>query len=164
VAGGVLIVLVVGSACTPASPPVPRTSATHVATTSAATSASALPVRTDLGPLLARFPALDGASSASWITWGLPGGGDRLSPPGPSTYWIQAVVHLGADRVAALADTHHAVPVAAPQLRAELAADLPAGEVLGGPGVDAAFTGDDWRATAYLLPATGDVVVLGIDD
>ncbi|MGW5521137.1 hypothetical protein [Gordonia sp. NPDC003950] len=49
-------------------------------------------------------------------------------------------------------------------LRFELATDLPAGEVLGGAGVDAAFTGDDWRATAYLLPATGDVVVLGIDD
>lgn len=46
-------------------------------------------IRTDLTPLIERFPALEDAQSARWLS-GTYGG----IAPGPSTYWIDAVVDL----------------------------------------------------------------------
>lgn len=134
-----------------------------ITTTPITTGADAAhPVRTDLPPLLARFPALGGARSASWVGWASAGG--RSSVPGPSTYWIHAVVDVGTDRVAALADTHHAMPVAGPRIAAALAAAMPAGDLLGGTGLDAAFTSGQWHTSAFLSPGTGEVVLISRDD
>ena len=36
--------------------------------------------------------------------------------------------------------------------------------VVGGPRLDDVFSSGEWRATVFLSPSTGRVVVLGIDD
>lgn len=50
---------------------------------------------TDPGPLRARFPVLDGPTTARWMS----GTRGDLDIPGPSTYWIDAVITLPQQEV-----------------------------------------------------------------
>jgi hypothetical protein len=115
-------------------------------------------VRHDVRLLTDRIPALAEATGATWSSGTL---GDERTP-GPSTYWIDAVVWLPAP--------------AADQLRAELAlsptattptlvpavnAALPAGELLVGKELDQRYSGDGWHSTAYLTRG-GSVLVLNM--
>lgn len=142
----------------PGSPPVDSSSSsqpTKVLTTGP---------RRDIEPVIARFPALAGATADGWAA-GTLGTSSTGRLPGPSTYWFDAVVNAGADQVTRWAQQHGATPIPDPVPPASDLRDLvPAGELLGSPELDRAFSSPEWRATVYLSPGTGRVVVLGIDD
>ncbi len=112
--------------------------------------------RHDLEPLVTRIPALDGAIDATWFS-GTLGTGDA---PGPSLYWIDAVVTLPAGEGDRLRGTLDLAPAdAPPDVVDALAPALPTGDLLAGTALDAAFSHEHWRTTAYLAPS-GDAVVL----
>ncbi|RKT55820.1 hypothetical protein [Saccharothrix australiensis] len=114
-------------------------------------------VREDLEPLRKRFPPLAGATGARWMS-GTYGRGDA---PGPSTYWIDAVVTLPADEVRRLVAAHG--PTAqgrSPEVVAGLRERVPAGPFLTGEAFDRAFTHERWTASAFLDERSGQVVVV----
>lgn len=82
--------------------------------------------------------------------------------PGPSLYWIDAVVTLPPGTADELRDTLDlAAATTAPDVVGELAAALPEGELLVGDELDDAFSHEGWRTTAY-LSADGDALVLAV--
>ena len=84
-------------------------------------------VRHDLPPLTSRFPLLGEPTGSTWFAGTV--GSDRA--PGPSTYWIDAVVEVPSSTVASLLAEHSPVPaVTAPDEVPELASEVPAGELL----------------------------------
>ncbi len=112
--------------------------------------------RHDLDPLLRRIPALEGATAATWFS-GTLGSPDA---PGPSLYWIDAVVTLPAGTGDQLRDTLALTPAAAqPDVVDALLPAVPDGGLLTGADLDAAFSHEGWRTTAY-LGSSGDEVVL----
>ncbi|GAA3461260.1 hypothetical protein J2S66_005039 [Saccharothrix longispora] len=127
-----------------------------MASTGAAVKSGTGELRTDLDPLLARFPVLGAPEGARWMS----GTYGRADVPGPSTYWIDAVVTLPADRVTGLVSAHH--PVAEgrePSVADGLRDALPPGPFLTGEALTSAFSHDRWRATAYLDVGTGTLVL-----
>lgn len=113
-------------------------------------------VRHDLDPLVSRIPALSDVADATWLSGTL---GDARAP-GPSLYWIDAVVTLPegvADGLRGSLDLVQAAEV--PAVVDALEAELPAGALLEGPALDDAFSAGKWRSTAY-LEADGDRLVL----
>lgn len=132
-----------------------------------ATRADPGPLRTDEAPLTRRFPALGDPVTVTWRS-GTTGDG---AAPGPSTYWIDAVVRLPpgtADELAAAAGvspTVAATGAATGDATAELPADLPADvRAAAGNGpwrtaatLDAAFSTSGFGTQVFL---SGDVVVL----
>ena len=154
----------VGAGCTPGDP-VDRAPKTETSTLPLAKVVTAGPSR-DIEAVAIRFPLLADGNVDGWVAGTLgsaPGASERV--PGPTTYWFDAVVDVGPDRVTAWADEYHAVPVSAPDsVAADLRDVIPAGDFVGGPHVDDAFSSSEWQATVYLSPSTGRVVVLGIDD
>jgi hypothetical protein len=124
----------------------------------AATRSGTGEVRHDLDPLAARLPALTGALDATWASGTL---GDA-SVPGPSLYWIDAVVTLPATTAADLRGSLDLAPLAERPPVADPVADaVPTGTLLGGPDLDAALSADGWQVTAALAADT-DVLVLVI--
>lgn len=112
--------------------------------------------RHDLDPLLRRIPALASATAATWFS-GTLGSPDA---PGPSLYWIDAVVTLPAGTGDQLRGTLALTPAAAqPDVVDALLPALPDGDLLTGADLDAAFSHEGWRTTAY-LGSSGDEVVL----
>lgn len=149
--------------CTPTDP-VDRTPGPPVSTPAETNKTVTTGPRRDIEPVVSRFPLLTGARVDAWAA-GTLGGGGSGRVPGPSTYWFDAVVDAGTDRVTRWSQLYRARPVSAPGAPAEaLRPWLPAGELLGGPELDRAFSSSQWDATVYLSPATGRVVVLGLDD
>ncbi|GAA3011936.1 hypothetical protein [Actinokineospora diospyrosa] len=112
-------------------------------------------VRTDLEPLTTRFPALAEAESARWMSGTL--GDDRV--PGPSTYWIDAIVTLPPSLVAKLSPNAHD-DKAEPAVVEGLQDQLPDGPYLTGPTLDDAFAAQGWSATAYLAKDANTVVLV----
>jgi hypothetical protein len=118
-------------------------------------------LRRDLGPLVKRWPVLDGATAATWLS------GTRGNPdvPGPSTYWIDAVVTLDPATLRELDALAGLTPTSdTPAVVDDLVDDLPTGELLTGSALDAAFRVGDWRATAYLSRDTGSVVLVALGE
>lgn len=113
-------------------------------------------LRTDLEPLAKRFPLLSGmAEKAEWMSGTL--GDDRV--PGPSTYWIDAVVTLPAATVAEIgggAGERGATPSVVEGLRDR----LPGGPYLTGDALDDAFSAGKWATTAYLAKEANTVVLV----
>ncbi|MDO5736588.1 MAG: hypothetical protein Q4P15_08960 [Propionibacteriaceae bacterium] len=115
-------------------------------------------LRTELAPLVDRLPQLAGATSAEWMIGTL---GGRLSP-GPSTYWIDAVLVLDdttLQEVSALPGLAVAEP---PKVVKGLKPSLPDGELLRSEALDEYFTLAPWRGEAWLSPDEGQVVLLVI--
>ncbi|MFI2753288.1 hypothetical protein ACGIF2_07620 [Cellulomonas sp. P22] len=113
-------------------------------------------VRHELEPLVSRIPALSAATDATWLSGTL---GDSRAP-GPSLYWIDAVVVLpdeAADGMRASLDLEPAA--GAPEVADGLEATLPEGDLLQGDALDEAFSAGDWQTTAY-LEAQGNRLVL----
>lgn len=81
-------------------------------------------LRTDLEPLTKRFPALDTPEQVRWLS-GTYGDGRA---PGPSTYWIDAVITLSQNKTDELKTFHTSA------------------------GLDKAFSHDTWVVKAYLVP------------
>lgn len=153
----VLVLAVVGAASAACSPR-PADDTPGVRTSSAAPAkAGTGELRHDLDPLTSRIPALTQVRDATWSS-GTLGGTDV---PGPSLYWIDAVVTLPGDVADGLRASLELEPAAsAPEVVDALEPSLPPGELLAGPALDDAFSAaGDWRSTAY-LEADGDRVVL----
>ena len=116
-------------------------------------------LRTDLEPLTTRFPVLDAPERARWMSGTL--GSDRA--PGPSTYWIDAVITLSQANTDELRSVHAPQSAGAtPDVVDDLRAELPTGTVLTSEGLDQAFSHDTWSAKAYLVPDNRTLVLVAI--
>ncbi len=111
-------------------------------------------MRTDAEPLLKRFPLLGRPLATQWMSGTL--GDARV--PGPSTYWIDAIVDLPADHAAWLRQTYGLstasaqphTPAPAPEVTAGLLPVLGPGPWQGSRELDAAFSQQGFVARAYL--------------
>jgi len=112
-------------------------------------------LRTDLDPLTKRFPLLAEAETARWMSGTL--GDDRV--PGPSTYWIDAIVTLPGATVAEISKGVRE-DTTTPAVVEGLQEHLPEGPFLTGDSLDEAFSGQGWSATAYLAKNTNTVVLV----
>ena len=156
----VTAVLLTSTACLPTDSPPPTRSETAMPQ-STPDKAGDGTERHDLEPLTSRIGALTGVPSATWYSGTL---GDP-SAPGPSTYWIDAVVQLPAGVAEDLAASLDLSPAQdAPDVVPALAGDLPAGELLSGPELDAAFSADGWYSTAYLSVASEELVLVVVGE
>lgn len=116
-------------------------------------------LRTDLEPLVKRFPTLATATGARWMS----GTFGRADVPGPSTYWIDAVVALEPSEVERLVSAH--APTASgekPEVIEELREQLPHGPFLTGDALDAAFRLEEWRVDSYLDRESGELVLIAM--
>lgn len=115
-------------------------------------------MRRDVEPLASRIPALTQVTDPMWFSGTL---GDP-DAPGPSLYWIDAVVTLPPDVADALRESLDLTPtVGRPGVVDDLVPELPAGDLLAGPQLDEAFSAGGWRSTAF-LEASGDRLVLTV--
>lgn len=113
-------------------------------------------IRQEREPLFTRLPQLSQIPAACWSSGIL---GDR-SMPGPSTYWIDAVVTLDAatlEEVAALPKQPAALP---DNLHPAVAREAPTAEYVSSAQLNEFFSHDGWRTDAYLAPEEGIVVLL----
>ena len=113
------------------------------------------PVRTDLAPLTRRFPALGDPEAAHWQSGTL---GDARAP-GPTSYWIDAVVQVPAGTAVELRERAADQPRSAPTVADGLAGQLPEGQWLGGDGLDREFATGGFAGQAY-VHCDADTVVL----
>jgi len=114
-------------------------------------------LRTDSEPLTQRFAMLRSARAVRWMS-GLYG---QPRNPGPSTYWIDAVVTLNSDQVVELSRAHGPTTrVKRPKVVYGMREQLPAGPFRGGPALNAAFTQGSWTARVYLAPNSNQLVLL----
>lgn len=116
-------------------------------------------VRHDLEPLTERFPALAQPEAVSWVTWNSAVPEDR-GVPGPTTYWIDAVVELAPATTTGLVRRYLPRPEGkVPDVREPLRAELPDGPYVTGADLDRAFTAPGLSVSAYLDPRTGVLVL-----
>jgi hypothetical protein len=148
-AAALTLTVTVGCSTDPA-PTTDRTRSTVSSTTKTGTG----DVRTDLEPLTKRFGALGTPVSATWMSGTL--GGEA---PGPSTYWIDAVVELTPDAASALRSTSPQPTTESPDVEDGVRAAIPSGQLLRSEALDAKFAQGSFRAKAYLA-ADSDTVVL----
>ncbi|MCB7136046.1 hypothetical protein [Cellulosimicrobium marinum] len=158
-----LAVVLALTACTPGSDPGDRTTDGTRETTMDGTPAKngTGEVRSDLAPLTDRFSALGTPVSATWSSGTV---GDE-DVPGPTTYWIDAVVELDPAVAQTLADE------TAPQETSEqpdvvegIAGALPDGPLLTGPALDARFAESGFVSTAYLDVDDATVVLVSLGE
>lgn len=112
-------------------------------------------LRTELDPLVERLPALADVVGAEWMSGTLGGGA-----PGPSTYWIDAVVTLDEatlQEVMALPDLQAAEP---PQVVSALQTSVPEAEFQQSSVMNSYFSDPGWYVEAWLAPDEGTVVLL----
>jgi len=108
-------------------------------------------LRTDVAPLTDRFPELDPVS-VEWKSGTL--GSD--SAPGPSTYWIDAVIELDDEDFAAYVDAHDLQPAAAPD---DFEAPLPSGDLQRADTLDEQFSFGEFRSEVYLEAESRSLVL-----
>ena len=113
-------------------------------------------LRTDADPITSRFAQLDGLESVVWL--GGTEGDDRA--PGPSLYWVDAIVTVDAAHLATITDGLDLQPVDAPDLHDPLGAELPDGPFVGSPELDAAFSVDTYRSSVAIDVNDGVVVLV----
>jgi len=114
-------------------------------------------LRTDAEPLTRRFSVLDTPRQVRWMsgTYGNP------RNPGPSTYWIDAVVTLEAATVEELVATYSPVPTSdVPDVVNGMGEHLPPGPFHVSPTLDDAFDEGGWWASAYLDPQAATLVLV----
>lgn len=115
------------------------------------------PVRTDLAPLTKRFEALGEPVSAHWQSGTL--GGDRA--PGPSSYWLDAVVRVRPQTAASLQRRSDGAPTEQPPaVAADLRAELPPGQWLTGEDLNRAFATGGFAGQAFVNAEAATVVLL----
>ena len=114
-------------------------------------------LRHDTEPLTSRFAPLDGLQSASWMSGTL---GDA---PGPSTYWIDAIVTLSVEQYESLRSTSDVTPASdAPPVIAALAAELPEGAYVRSSELNAQFSLEQYRTEVFLNDDTRTLVLLSV--
>lgn len=128
-------------------------------TPTASTTAHARPsdaVRTDPAPIKRRFVALGDPLRVSWQAGIF--GDQRV--PGPSSYWIDAVVTLQPEIARKLRNSGALASTAPPTVTADLRGALPHGSWLTGADLDRVVSGtSNYSCHAYLAKDT-DVIVL----
>ncbi len=112
------------------------------------------PLRTDTEPIAKRWPNLGTIISAQWF------GGTLGDPrvPGPSTYWIDAVVELEPAAMESLRAQAGTTKPESPDVVNELVPKFPAGPFSRSGALDAAARGS--FLTRAWLPATGNRLIL----
>lgn len=116
-------------------------------------------LRTDLEPLQKRFPPFAEAESATWMSGTL---GDS-GVPGPSMYWIDAIVLLPQDEFDRLRQSAgDVVSTSSPTLVDGLDGALPQGQLVSGADLDALFSTSPYQSEVYLDDATRQVVLRSI--
>jgi hypothetical protein len=114
-------------------------------------------LRTDLDPLVTRFPVLGAPAGARWMS----GTFGRSDVPGPSTYWIDAVVALPRAEVERVESAYAPADEGrTPDVAEGMRAELPGGPFLTGDALDAAFDHERWHASAFLDPESGELVLV----
>jgi hypothetical protein len=114
-------------------------------------------LRHDTAPLTDRFAPLAGLQSATWMS------GTFGDAPGPSLYWIDAIVVLSAEDYTQLVEGLALEPAAdAPPVIDELAASLPSGEFVTSSELDAQFSLDQYRTQVYANADSHSIVVLSV--
>lgn len=105
-------------------------------------------IRTDLAPLTSRFPDLGSAGSAIWMSGTM--GDDRV--PGPSTYWIDAVVTLPPTDHARLGELGPLSVASLPgNFPPELVESIPSSETRTSSELDEAFSPDGFWSEVLLV-------------
>lgn len=153
VASLVAAMLVMTGCSSPEDPRGSRTSATG----SAASKNGDEAIRSDLAPLVTRYPQLSAAESAVWMS-----GTMGRSDIGPSTYWIDAVVVIPDAEMDALLATEGLGTVEPPPFVDAMASRVPSGPFYGGPALDELFSSNGYGATVALDPGTRTVVLSAV--
>lgn len=105
--------------------------------------------RTDVDPITKRWPQLGGIQEAHWVGGTLTDDG----APGPSSYFVEAVVVLAPADVARLTSQHHFAPAPTrPDPPASLKPYVREGNWLSDGEVDQAFTPPQWVSQIYVQP------------
>lgn len=113
-------------------------------------------LRKQLPPLTKRFDALGSPQSATWMS-GTMGDSDV---PGPSTYWIDAVVTLAPGEARALRARYAATEAeAAPDVVDELSGKVPHHGLLASDALDRAFSQAGFVTKAFLDVESNRVVL-----
>jgi hypothetical protein len=113
-------------------------------------------LRTDAEPLTTRFSLLDAPLRVRWMsgTYGSP------RNPGPSTYWIDAVVTLEVAEVEELVATYSPAPTSdVPDVVNAMEEHLPPGPFHVSPTLDDALGEGGWWVSAYLDPRAATLVL-----
>ena len=156
-----VVAVVAGLLAGCASSPSPdRTTAASASASDSATRSGTGEIRHELGPLTDRFPQLATALSATWMSGTM--GDERV--PGPSTYWIDAVVVLdeaGFAELLALApgEAGSGAKAELPDLDPGLDDALPPGPFVRSSALDDDFS-QDGRSTQVLLDDATSSVIL----
>ncbi|QRY46484.1 hypothetical protein JVX93_06435 [Mycolicibacterium boenickei] len=124
------------------------------------------PIRRDFQPLTERFPEIGTPLSATWMSGTVGAQSDsRVTVPGPSVYWIEAIIELEPATTDTLRSKYAPTPAGeAPNLDDGLRAEVPAGTFLTSPALDTALSNNDWRSTAYLHSSSNTLVMRSVDD
>ncbi|MBB2991328.1 hypothetical protein FHR72_002812 [Mycolicibacterium iranicum] len=117
-------------------------------------------IRTDSAPLTTRFPAIGTPVSARWVTWH----SEDAAVPGPTTYWIDAVLTLNPQTTATLTGLDPTAQGRTPSVAEALRPEVSDGPFLTGPALDAAMSAHGWTAGAYLDAARNQLVLNAFDD
>ena len=118
-------------------------------------------VRHDLEPLTKRFPAMGDPVSASWVSGNM--GDSRV--PGPSVYWIDAVVQLRPEAANRLRQEFAPQSTTKrPNVWASLTSELPQGPFLSSEALNSAFASQRVRAKVFLSENTPVVVLTAKGD
>lgn len=123
-------------------------------------------IRHNLEPLTKRFPAIGNPNSATWMSGTLGAQSDsRASVPGPSVYWIEAIINLEPTTADSLRSKYTPTATdAVPNLNEVLRPDVPAGPFLTSRALNTALSNNDWRSTAYLNSGSNTLVMRSVDD
>jgi hypothetical protein len=117
-------------------------------------------IRSDTAPLVDRFPAIGAPDTVSWVTWNSATGG----APGPTTYWIDAVITLQPQTTRVFAELKPLAQGKIPEVAEELRPGVSDGPFLTGAALDDALSTSGWVATGYLDPARNQLIITGMDD
>lgn len=102
--------------------------------------------RTDSAPLTTRYAVLGTPRAVTWLSGTV--GDDRV--PGPTTYWIDAVVVLAPSTAADLRSRGGDLTTRTVDVQPELAAAVPSGGLVGSDALDSALSSGGFRTTAGL--------------
>lgn len=118
-------------------------------------------LRTDLEPLTSRFTAIGTPVAASWMSGTT--GDDRV--PGPSTYWIDAIITLDAQTAKSLRNDFSAEVVEdVPPVVDGLVADLPDGPWLTSRALGQHTDGGGLGGLAFVARDSDELVIVKVGE
>lgn len=155
-----LLLTLVVAACDPSTEPPQRTPESSTA------NGISNQIRHDLEPLTKRFPTIGNPVSATWMSGTLGAQSDsRPTVPGPSVYWIEAIIELEPATADTLRSKYAPTNTGqVPNLNESLRTEVPAGPYLTSTAMDTALSNNDWRSTSYLHSGSTTLVMRSIDD